>query len=110
MPSVATGVTNTSGYQPYRPDNTDDLPRAESPPPLPNSDLTALGPVGQAVEMDARTGSPAQPPAGFGQFNNRIRDSDTDVAGMLALQEARTSTAQRHDTVTSDASKYSQDE
>ncbi|KAK5636143.1 hypothetical protein RRF57_011855 [Xylaria bambusicola] len=110
MPSVSTDVTNTGGYQPYRPDNTDDLPRAESPPPLPNSDLTTLGPVGQAVEMDARTGSPAQPPMGFGQFDNRIRDSDTDVAGMLALQEARTSTAQRHDTIMSDASKYSQDE
>ncbi|KAI0971978.1 pali-domain-containing protein [Xylaria arbuscula] len=110
IPNVSAAVTNTGGYQPYRPDNADDLPRAESPPPLPQSDLTRLGAVGQAVEMDATTGSPAHPPAGFGQFNNRIRDSDTDVAGMLALQEARTSSAQRHDTVTSEASKYSQDE
>ncbi|KAI0431811.1 pali-domain-containing protein [Xylaria sp. FL1042] len=110
IPVVPAGVTNTGGYQPYRPDHTDDLPRAESPPPLPESDITTLGAVGQAVEMDATTGSPARPPAGFGQFNNHIRDSDTDVAGMLALQEARTSSAQRHDTVTSEASKYSQDE
>ncbi|KAF2970647.1 hypothetical protein GQX73_g2867 [Xylaria multiplex] len=110
MPSVSTGVTNTGGYQPYRPENADDLPRAESPPPLPDSDLITPGVVGQAVEMNAMTGSPAHTPAGFGQFNNHIRDSDTDVAGMLALQEARTSSAQRHDTVTSDASKYSQDE
>ncbi len=108
--NVSTGVANTGGYQPYRPDDPDDLPRAESPPPLPESHLPTLGPVGQAVEMDATTGSPAQPPSGFGQFDNRIRDSDTDVAGMLALQEARTSSVPRHDTVTSDASKYSQDE
>ncbi|KAI0805107.1 pali-domain-containing protein [Xylaria sp. FL0064] len=110
IPNMSAGVANTGGYQPYRPDQTDDLPRAESPPPLPESNLTTLGAVGQAVEMNATTGSPARPPAGFGQFNNHIRDSDTDVAGMLALQEARTSSAQRHDTVTSDASKYSQDE
>ncbi|KAI0422998.1 SUR7/PalI family-domain-containing protein [Xylaria grammica] len=110
MPSVPAGITNTGGYQPYRPENADDLPRAESPPPLPESDLVPSGAVGQAVEMNAMTGSPAQPPAGFGQFNNHIRDSDTDVAGMLALQEARTSSTQRHDTVTSDTSKYSQDE
>ncbi|RWA12024.1 hypothetical protein EKO27_g3063 [Xylaria grammica] len=110
MPSMSAGVTNTGGYQPYRPENADDLPRAESPPPLPESDLVPSGAVGQAVEMNAMTGSPAQPPAGFGQFNNHIRDSDTDVAGMLALQEARTSSTQRHDTVTSDTSKYSQDE
>ncbi|KAI0118173.1 pali-domain-containing protein [Nemania sp. FL0031] len=110
MPSISTGVTNTAGYQPYRPDDPNDLPRAESPPPLPGSDLPESGSVGQAVEMNAATGSPAQAPAGFGQFNNRIRDSDTDVAGMLALQEARTSSAQRHDTVMSEMSRYSQDE
>ncbi|KAI1193028.1 pali-domain-containing protein [Nemania serpens] len=108
VPSVSTTVTNPGGYQAYRPDDDDDLPRAESPPPLPGSELAAPGSVGQAVDMDATTGSPAQAPAGFGQFNNHIRDSDTDVAGMLALQEARTSSAQRHDTVMSETSKYSQ--
>ncbi|TGJ81832.1 hypothetical protein E0Z10_g6945 [Xylaria hypoxylon] len=110
MPSASSGVTNTGGYQPYRPENADDLPRAESPPPLPESNLVTPGVVGRAVEMNATTGSPAQPPAEFGQFHNHIRDSDTDVAGMLALQEARTSSTRRHDTITSDASKYSQDE
>ncbi|KAI0195615.1 SUR7/PalI family-domain-containing protein [Xylaria flabelliformis] len=110
MPSVSTGVTNTGGYQPYRPENADDLPRAESPPPLPGTDLSAPGTVGQAVAMDATTGSPAQSPTGFGQFNNHIRDSDTDVAGMLALQEARTSSAQQHDTTANEQGKFSQDE
>ncbi|KAI0487692.1 pali-domain-containing protein [Xylaria cf. heliscus] len=110
MPSVSTGITNTGGYQPYRADDPDDLPRAESPPPLPGNDLPAPGAVGQAVEMDAVTGSPAQSPAGFGQFNNNIRDSDTDVAGMLALQELRTSSAQQRDTINNEQNKYRQDE
>lgn len=108
--NVSTGAINTGGYQAYRPDDANDLPRAESPPPLPGSDLPPSESVGQAREMDATTGSPAHTPAGFGQFNNRIRDSDTDVAGMLALQEARTSSGQRHNTIMTEASKYSQDE
>ncbi|KAI1176383.1 pali-domain-containing protein [Nemania sp. FL0916] len=110
MPSVSTGVTNAGGYQPYRPDDANDLPRAESPPPLPGTDPSSSGSVGQAVEMDHTTGSPAHPPAGFEQFNSHIRDSDTDVAGMLALQEARTYSPQRHDTVDSQAGKISRDE
>jgi hypothetical protein len=93
---------SSSGYDAYTP-NGDDLPRAESPPPLPGID-DGVRP-GQAVEMDATTGSPAHAPRGFGQFN--IRDSDSDVAGMLALQQARSSAADRH---MSDASRYSQEE
>ncbi|KAI1322630.1 pali-domain-containing protein [Xylariaceae sp. FL0255] len=112
MPSVSTGLGSAGGYEPYRPDQADDLPRAESPPPLPEDNMAMHGPVGQAVEMDATTGSPAHSPSGFGQFenNNKIRDSDSDVAGMLALQQARTSSAepprQEH---FSEGSKYSQD-
>ncbi|KAK3336897.1 SUR7/PalI family-domain-containing protein [Cercophora scortea] len=52
----------------------DDLPRAESPPPLPELD-------------DARA-----PPQSYGQGQYGIRDSDADVAGMLAMQQARVST------------------
>lgn len=110
MPSVSTGTTGTGSYEAYNPDRASDLPRAESPPPLPGMDNAALAPVGQAVEMDARTGSPAQPPQGFGQFPNQLRDSDADVAGMLALQQARTGSPRRHDTYMSEVSKYSQDE
>jgi hypothetical protein len=58
--------------------------------------------------MDATTGSPSHAPQGFGQFG--IRDSDADVAGMLALQQGRSLMAQRHDTYMSDMSRYSQDE
>jgi len=110
MPSIPAGVANTGKYQAYHPDDSNDLPRAESPPPLPDSDIPEPSSVGQAVELDAKTGSPAPSPAGFGQFNNHIRDSDTDVAGMLALQEARTSSAQRVNSHMSEGSKYSQDE
>ncbi|KAI0149582.1 pali-domain-containing protein [Xylariaceae sp. FL1272] len=103
-PSMPTIGTSGAGYAAYRPGQADDLPRAESPPPLPGTEL----PIGQAVEMDERTGSPAR----FGQFNNNpsnnIRDSDTDVAGMLALQEARIPSAQREEHM-SEGSKYSQE-
>ncbi len=100
MPSVSTG-----SYEAYNPERSS-LPRAESPPPLP-----AEGAVpGQAVEMDATTGSPQHPPQGFGQFN--IRESDADIAGMLAMQQGRIPSpeARRHDTYMSDMSKYSQEE
>lgn len=105
MPSVSTGTTGTGGYEAYNPDRVSELPRAESPPPLPGTDATS-GPVGQAIEMNATTGSPSHAPPGFGQFNG-IRDSDADVAGMLALQQGRM--PQRHDTVMSNGSRYSQD-
>ncbi|KAG0650508.1 pH-response regulator 5 [Hyphodiscus hymeniophilus] len=75
---------STNQYAAYRPDDTrSSLPRAESPPPLPG-----LGhePIGQAIEMDATTGSPSTAPKGFGQFG-QLRDSDADVAGMVGLQQ-----------------------
>ncbi|KAI1379186.1 pali-domain-containing protein [Hypoxylon crocopeplum] len=109
MPNISTGTTEAGSFQAYNPDRASDLPRAESPPPLPGVDDAHRAPVGQAVEMDASTGSPAHPPRGFGQFNNQLRDSDADVAGMLALQQARTST-QRHDTYMSEGSRYSQED
>ncbi|TEA20161.1 pH-response regulator protein palI/prr-5 [Colletotrichum sidae] len=93
------------GYEAYNPDRSS-LPRAESPPPLPGDVPPPM--VGQAVEMDARTGSPAHPPQGFGQF----RDSDADIAGMVGLQQNPNSrlNPQRHDTYMSETSRYSSDE
>ncbi|KAK4154895.1 SUR7/PalI family-domain-containing protein [Chaetomidium leptoderma] len=108
-PPSAPGYMNQSmsnvsarSYDTYNP-NGYDLPRAESPPPLPGID-DGIAP-GQAAEMDASTAHPAHAPGGVGQFN--LRDSDSDVAGMLALQQARTSGADRH---MSDSSRYSQEE
>lgn len=48
-------------------------------PPAPRQPL----PIGQAIEMDARTGTP---PA-TQNLNYDVRDSDSDVQGMLALQQ-----------------------
>ncbi|KAF4902138.1 pH-response regulator protein palI/prr-5 [Colletotrichum fructicola] len=98
-------IPQQQGYEAYHPDRNS-LPRAESPPPLPGDAPAPM--VGQAVEMDARTGSPAQPPPGFGQF----RDSDADIAGMVGLQQGggNRSNPQRHDTYMSETSRYSQDD
>ncbi|OBT64510.1 hypothetical protein VE03_05299 [Pseudogymnoascus sp. 23342-1-I1] len=84
--------SSTTGYG-GRPES---LARAESPPPMD-------GLVGQAIEMDATTGSRSpglRAPGGFGAGG--LRDSDRDVAGMVGLQQGRG--------VVSDGSKYSVDE
>lgn len=108
-PLSAPGYNNQSlsnvsagGYDAYN-DDRNDLPRAESPPPLPGVDDNVL--PGQALEMDATTGSPAHAPHGFGQYGTR--DSGSDVAGMLALQQTRDTGTERH---MSDQSRYSQEE
>ncbi|WYZ39194.1 hypothetical protein EsH8_III_001108 [Colletotrichum jinshuiense] len=97
-------IPQQQGYDAYTPDRAS-LPRAESPPPLPG-DMPPS--VGQAVEMDAATGSPAHPPQGFGQF----RDSDADIAGMVGLQQngGNRHNPPRHDTYMSEGSRYSTDE
>lgn len=102
LPSVSQG-----SYDAYNPQRSS-LPRAESPPPMP--DDVPMAPVGQAIEMDASSGSPAHSPRNFGSFNN-IRDSDADIAGMVGLQQGRSASAQaRHETYMSEGSKYSTDE
>jgi hypothetical protein len=62
-------------------------------------------PVGQAVEMDATTGSRSPPAVGGGFGPYGVRDSDGDVAGMVGLQQQRTNAPP-----ISDGSKYSADE
>ena len=63
--------------------------RAESPPPLPTQDQGPSSiPIGQAIEMDASTGSPAATP-GFPPVNNPLRESDSDVEGLVGLQQNR---------------------
>lgn len=104
-PAAGMGIGG-GAYEAYTPDQAADLPRAESPPPLPGVADDHLGPPGMAVEMDASTGSPQQPPQGFGQF----RDSDADIAGMVGLQQGMGPNGSRHDTYVSDVSHYSQDE
>ncbi|KAM0248163.1 hypothetical protein ACHAQJ_009554 [Trichoderma viride] len=104
----ASGSDNNSGsnrFVPYRPDLS--LPRAESPPPLPEATESAVSSAGQAIEMDAT------PAAGAinngGQYGN-LRDSDTDVAGMVSLQQGKQLSSPRRETFASEGSRYSQDE
>lgn len=79
--------------------------RRESPPqalPLGSND----GPgIGQAVEMDASTGSPSQTP-GF-QTGHPLRESDSDVQGLVGLQQNRMGSPLR-DTPMNPTSQYSQ--
>lgn len=99
MPSVS--VDSQGAYS-----NRNSLPRAESPPPLPGIDDGVTMP-GQAIEMDAAggAGSPSSAPRGIGQYG--IRESDSDVAGMLALQQRRTSRTERD---TYNGNRYSQEQ
>ncbi|KAL9600580.1 MAG: hypothetical protein Q9219_003126 [cf. Caloplaca sp. 3 TL-2023] len=61
--------------------------RAESPPP-PMPEIPANEPViGQAVEMDATTGSPSHTPNLIRPM--QLRDSDSDVQGLVGLQRQR---------------------
>lgn len=101
------------GYTAYNPegshdshDSHDSLPRAESPPPLPGDE----GLVGQAIEMDATTGSPSHPPSGFGTHFGQVRDSDGDISGMVGLQQQRQDASLNRDTLTTEGSRYSGDE
>ncbi|KAI9841635.1 MAG: regulator of ime2 [Sclerophora amabilis] len=92
-PPEATGYGGFGGHRSSSVpslDEEDGLPRAESPPPpLPvqsRNDREVM--FGQAVEMDATTGSPSpslHPPASY----NQLRDSDGDVRGMVGLQQDR---------------------
>lgn len=90
MPTAAPGNT----YEAYNPHRESDLPRAESPPPLPGADDDVPIP---------RTGTPQQTQQSAGQF----RDSDADIMGMVGLQQGRSTPARRHDTYMS-GSHYSQ--
>ncbi|KAK5998724.1 pH-response regulator protein palI/prr-5 [Cladobotryum mycophilum] len=86
-PSLNRSTSNGNGtYTAYTPNF--DLPRAESPPPLPGSfpDANSNYAIGQAIEMDATPATTtSSTPAPYGQ----MRDSDTDVAGMVGLQQGR---------------------
>lgn len=85
-----------NNYEAYNPTREEDLPRAESPPPLPGAD------DGVAVP---RTGTPQQ----SSQQNAGFRDSDADIMGMVGLQQGRSTPSRRHDTYMS-GSHYSQPE
>jgi hypothetical protein len=87
-----------AGYEAYNPDRHADFPRAESPPPINDNDTVQPG---HASTTNERAG----PDQGY---YPQLRDNDSDVAGMVGLQQGRG--PERPDTFTSEGSKYSTDE
>ncbi|KAI5464104.1 SUR7/PalI family-domain-containing protein [Mariannaea sp. PMI_226] len=91
-------------YTAYRAESTvSSLPRAESPPPLPGTQPATFG--GRPIEMDATEVERLN----VQDQNNLIRENDSDVAGMIGLQQGRLG-PNRHDTYMTDSSKYSNEE
>ena len=68
---------NQQPLQPYR---------NEPSPPLPLQHPGEGEIIGQAIEMDARTGSPGLASPNFPR-NQQLRDSDSDVQGLVGLQK-----------------------
>ncbi|KFG85557.1 pH-response regulator protein palI/RIM9 [Metarhizium anisopliae] len=93
-----------NGSQPSLAADNNDLPRAESPPPLPGQ----VPGGSRAPDTDTTPLSPP-PPNAYGQ-HNLLRDSDVDVAGMVGLQQGRPMLGGGRETIMSDGSKYSTDE
>ncbi|KAL8914355.1 MAG: hypothetical protein Q9171_000985 [Xanthocarpia ochracea] len=89
------GQRSNSNHRSYDHNNRQSSPgghqgqsmRAESPPP-PVPGIPANQPlIGQAIEMDASTGSPSHTPAPIRPM--QLRDSDSDVQGLVGLQQQR---------------------
>lgn len=103
MPSVAAG----GQYQAYNPGTDSDLPRAESPPPLPESE-DVIAPA-SIHDMNA----PSSPSHAQQNYGGQFRDSDADIVGMVGLQQGlqeNQATPNRHDTVLTEGSRYSEPE
>jgi hypothetical protein len=98
------GYNNNNNYGPGGPPPRELSPYGNRGPPPPNH---MAMPIGQAIEMDNRTGTP---PTNMNQ-NYGLRESDGDVQGMLALQQggfpAGAPQRQPSSTVMSPTSEYS---
>ena len=87
--------------------NRQQFGRNSPPPPLPiNETSDPSAPIGQAVEMDALHGSPANTPGYPPQRPTELRESDSDVAGLVNLQQQR-ATVSSTETPLSPSSAYS---
>jgi len=96
-PPSAPLVAGYGGRQPSPGPPGQPLYRSESPPPpLPIQHPPGGVVIGQAVEMDAFSASPLQSPS----YNRtmQLRDSDSDVGGLVALQQQRPE--EQHDSMT----------
>ena len=81
-------------YESYNTTPADEYPRVDSPPPLAEAPLNnpahdshlSGNPGHEAIEMDATPTASSQG-YGHGQHYGQIRDSDTDVEGMVNMQQ-----------------------
>ncbi|KYK59808.1 hypothetical protein DCS_00942 [Drechmeria coniospora] len=97
-PSDASLNRGHGGYDAYG--SSQNLPRAESPPPL-GGPARGVVSAGAMAEMDA---GPARARNGYVPYG----PGDADVPGIVGLQQPRAPT--RHDTMMTYGSKYSTDE
>ncbi|KAF2763966.1 pali-domain-containing protein [Teratosphaeria nubilosa] len=101
----------TGAIEPYYNDASR-APTSDMPPPAPVQpqyvDEFVAGPIGQAIEMDERTGSPSprhQQPVMNPSYG--LRDSDGDVAGMVGLQQGQVQRQKSAQSARSQTSTYS---
>jgi hypothetical protein len=97
----AQGPTPRNDQSPYG--NRNVSPPHDMQPPMP---------IGQAIEMDARTGTPPLNQSQHQNQNYGLRESDGDVQGMLALQQggfAAQPSERRQSGPLSPSSNYSQE-
>ena len=81
------------------------FPQNSPPPPLPTEHSPEDSFIGQAVEMDASTGSPSATP-GFAP-GHPLREGDNDVQGFVGLQQRRVDSPLGHEDPISPSSLYS---
>jgi hypothetical protein len=107
QPSPGAGLRNQSPHSMRQPSSGGRFRDAESPPPLPIG-AGALNSVGQAVEMEGSSGRPM--PASYDLPANGLRGSDSDVQGMVGLQENRAAFPSTRRDLQSPTSLYSPEE
>lgn len=104
-PPPGYAASGPGGFDPYGNVRAAPPPQQQMPDPgteaaMHHDEFVAgpMLPIGQAIEMDERTGSPSGPispqgpPRGYPQQADNgygLRDSDGDVAGMVGLQQGR---------------------
>ena len=88
QPSPGASLRNQSPHSLRQPSSASRFRNAESPPPLPVG-AGALNSVGQAVETGNSSGKPMDASTGYGLPANNLQGHDSDVQGMVGLQQNR---------------------
>ena len=108
-PSPGAGLRNQSPHSMRQPSSAGRFRGAESPPPLPIG-AGAINSVGQAIELDESSGRPVVAPTGYGAPVHQLEGHDSDVQGMVGLQQNRGAYAANQRDLQSSNSAYSPQE